>query len=263
VSPTILWDLEESSNNIDDTPITCSALERSAESLILKSLNNYKDELHENNKKNGKKDSHGLKSMNEAIAECHRTLTKYDLEAFEGKNMDLAIAKKKTELEERKKSKSVLEESIRIRDTLNLKIPTLFGIIKVKPAQKHIIRDPNVEKVGMEIAMKFEAAEGRFPIDVSKENRGFDILSKDQDDNTVRYIEVKSRSKIGPVTLTRNELFKSRCIGDDFYLYVVWNTGHGHDLRIIQNPAVNLTMDEKVVQYVVAAEEIDRKGKLS
>ncbi len=200
--------------------------------------------------------------MDKAIAECRSTLSYYERKDFEGKNMDLAIANKKAELEEREKSKADLVEHIRISDALNLTIPKLFGIIKVNPAMKPT-RDQNVERMGMEIAMKFEKAEGRFPTNVSKENRGFDILSKDQNDNTVRHIEVKSRSKIGPVTLTRNEFFKSQCFGDDFYLYVVWNAGSGHELRIIQNPAANLSMDAKVVQYVVAADEIDKKGTLS
>ena len=262
VSPTILWDLEESSNNTNDESIARVDLELSADPLVLKLLSDYKNELHENNKKNSKRDSHGLKSMDKAIAECYSTLTKYELKSFEGKNMDLAIINKKAELEERKRLKAELVESIRIRDALSLKIPTLFGIVKVKPTMKSV-RDPDVEKVGMDIAMKFEKSEGRFPTDISKENRGFDILSKDHNNNTARYIEVKSRSKIGPVTLTRNEFFKSHCFGDDFYLYVVWNTGHGHDLRVIQNPAANLSMDEQIVQYVVAADEIGRKGKLS
>jgi hypothetical protein len=111
--------------------------------------------------------------------------------------------------------------------------------------------------------MKFERDAGRMPEDVSKENLGFDIRSKDKETN-VRYIEVKARAGVGPVALTQNEWFKAQRLSNDYYLYVVWNAGKDPNARplIIQNPAENVSVEQlvEVVRYVIAAKEIEKKG---
>jgi hypothetical protein len=115
----------------------------------------------------------------------------------------------------------------------------------------------------MEIAMGYERNEGRDPEDVSKENLGFDIRSKDRE-GKIRYVEVKARAGIGPVALTQNEWFKAQRLGTDYYLYAVWNAGKDPKgrPRIIQDPARNLKIEEKVevVRYVVPASEIEQKS---
>ena len=123
-------------------------------------------------------------------------------------------------------------------------------------------RDEEIERIGMETVMRFERDAGRHPEDVSKENLGFDIRSKDKNQN-VRYIEVKARATIGAVALTQNEWFKAQRLADDYYLYVVWNAGKGPKAEpiIIQNPAANLNIEEKVevVRYIITASEIEHK----
>ncbi len=78
-----------------------------------------------------------------------------------------------------------------------------------------------------------------------------------------RYIEVKARAGIGSVALTTNEWFKAQHLGDDFYLYVVWNAAKKPDSKplIIRNPAKNLSVSQEVVRYFVNPEEIREKAE--
>jgi hypothetical protein len=116
----------------------------------------------------------------------------------------------------------------------------------------------------MKIVMQYERDADRTPEDVSKDNLGFDIRSKEKD-GRVRYIEVKARAAVGSVALTQNEWFKAQRLANDYYLYVVWNVSKDPNAEpiIIQNPASNLAIDEKmeVVRYIVAAAEIEHKRR--
>ncbi len=124
-------------------------------------------------------------------------------------------------------------------------------------------KDEEVERFGMEIALRFEREAGREPEDVSKENLGFDIRSKSKDGKP-RYIEVKARAHVGAVALTQNEWFKAQRLANDFYLYVVWNAGQNPNAKplVVQNPAATLAVDQKVeiVRYIVPALEIESKA---
>ena len=69
--------------------------------------------------------------------------------------------------------------------------------------------------------MSVEAAAGRSPRDVSKENRGWDIESREPD-GTLRFIEVKGR-KVGAETVcvTKNELLTCLNKRERYHLAVV------------------------------------------
>jgi hypothetical protein len=79
----------------------------------------------------------------------------------------------------------------------------------------------HVEAVAMAHVMAEEDRVGRQPRDVSKENRGWDIESRDLD-GTLRFIEVKGR-KVGAdtVCVTKNELLTCLNKREQFYLAVV------------------------------------------
>ncbi len=121
------------------------------------------------------------------------------------------------------------------------------------------VKDEEIEKIGMEIAMKYEKAQGRTPEDVSRENLGFDIRSKGGTET--RYIEVKSRKDEREVALTPNEWFKAKRFKDKYWLYVVANASSNPTLYIIGNPAENLKPHEKieVVRFVVPTGEWKNK----
>ena len=96
-------------------------------------------------------------------------------------------------------------------------------------------------------------------MDVSKENLGFDIRSKNNTET--RYIEVKARRGEGEVALTPNEWFKAKRFKDQYWLYVVANAATKPTLYIINNPAENLKPQEKieVVRFVVPIYEWKNK----
>lgn len=116
----------------------------------------------------------------------------------------------------------------------------------------------------MTIAMEYEQRNGRKAEDVSKENLGFDIRSIDSN-GKIRYIEVKTRADKGSVSLTQNEWFKAQRLGEDYYLYIIWNAKSNPELKIINNPASNVNVKEKVeiVRYIIDADEIVNKGSIN
>lgn len=72
-----------------------------------------------------------------------------------------------------------------------------------------------------------------------------------------RYIEVKARAAVGPVSLTQNEWFKAQRFQGDYYLYVVLNASKQPELCRIQNPAAVLKPDKQVeVRYLVTVSDL-------
>ncbi len=64
--------------------------------------------------------------------------------------------------------------------------------------------DPEVEKIAVEVSMRYERDQGRKPVSVEEENCGWDVTSLDGG-QVARYIEVKGRAGEGGVALTPNE----------------------------------------------------------
>ena len=104
----------------------------------------------------------------------------------------------------------------------------------------------------MQVALEYEKNHQRIAEDVSVQNLGYDIRSRDENDN-YRYIEVKARAQEGPVALTPNEWLMAQRLGDDYWLYIVTNAASQPNLYLIQNPAAHLQPDEEIdiVRYVV------------
>jgi hypothetical protein len=140
-------------------------------------------------------------------------------------------------------------------------MPKFIGAVLVKPiVSKDMISDEEIERIGMEITMGYEKNQGRELEDVSKENLGFDIRSKG--DGETRYIEVKARKDEGNVALTCNEWFKAKRFKEQYWLYVVANAVTNPRLYIINNPADNLNVQERVevVRFLVPVLEWKNKG---
>ncbi len=79
-----------------------------------------------------------------------------------------------------------------------------------------------VELLAMAAVLEAETRAGRHPRDVSKQNLGYDIESKDDHRGRLRFIEVKGRAKDATtVTVTRNEVLTCLNKPEDFYLAVV------------------------------------------
>jgi superfamily II DNA or RNA helicase len=100
-----------------------------------------------------------------------------------------------------------------------------------------MVSDPVIEGMAMREAMKYETAHGWEPEDVSKENRGFDVLSRQRGGPGVRFIEVKGRATVGPVALTSNEYRTSKRLRDDFWLYAIFECTSDPRLVRVNDPA--------------------------
>jgi hypothetical protein len=103
------------------------------------------------------------------------------------------------------------------------------------------IKVEEVERKAMEFVMEFERRSGRVPEDVSKYEH-YDVRSYDPRTGEVRYIEVKGRW--GPtlvVELTETEFEYAKKLGNNYWLYIVYDIGSGKPkLVMIRNPVNNV-----------------------
>ena len=116
-----------------------------------------------------------------------------------GENVDLVIRNK----EERKKWYEIalakLVQTIQAERILTMSTPDYVTAIRIVPAvgaDPAMRRDDEIERIGMEVAMRYEREYGRVPEDVSTDNLGFDLRSTGND-GVKRYIEVKARAGVG------------------------------------------------------------------
>ena len=263
LNPAFIWDLAEGAPNgyaIADI----EARKHKARQQLLPALEQYKSELlGERERQSAIKENYGLKSLDYLIDKFDHDLVKlYDRQDRE-ENVDLVIHNKREQRDRYELARGELRELIERERVLTISTPVFVGAIGVIPTQAKEVpimkRDDEIEQIGMEAAMGHERSHGRAPQDVSAENLGFDIRSAD-DQGNLRYIEVKARARAGPVELTQNEVFKAHSLGESYFLYVVMNTiSTVPTLRIYQNPAARLTMEERIERrYTVQLEELDR-----
>ena len=135
-------------------------------------------------------------------------------------------------------------------------IAVLIGLIaggSSKSEQTYLPRR-DIENIAMDLAMRYERSEGREPVDVSSENRGFDIISKGRWGD-IRYIEVKGMRLSGRITLTINEWKMARRLESGYWLYIVTNIENRPILYIIQNPSRRLRARRENNRYIIDEEE--------
>lgn len=267
ISPTIIWDLSEGKGGEKES-VDVDSLKKKVLQQVVSSLKSYMGRLQtDRNRQAQIKEKYGIKSLDQLVVGLDGDLIGLYDRKDRGANVDLAIRNKEEQKRKYEKGREELQDVISKERNLTMSMPVFLGAVKVKPAlqvAEAMRRDEEIERLGMEIAMKHERDSKRQPEDVSKENLGFDIRSKDRE-GKVRYVEVKARAGIGPIALTQNEWFKAQRLGNDYYLYAIWNTGKDPEAkpRIIQDPAHILRIDEKVevVRYIVPASEIDQKSQ--
>jgi len=79
-----------------------------------------------------------------------------------------------------------------------------------------------IEAIAMAAVMAHESNAGREPVDVSKQNRGWDIESSDRLNRRLRFIEVKGRQPSATtVCVTKNEWLTCLNKRGDYYLAIV------------------------------------------
>jgi hypothetical protein len=111
------------------------------------------------------------------------------------------------------------------------------------PSIAPMVPDAEIEAIAVREAIAHEERLGWVVESVEAENRGYDLLSKKPHPSepgvfvAARFIEVKGRADVGEVALSSNEYRTAQRLGDDYWLYVVFNCGNAPELNAVQNPA--------------------------
>ena len=114
---------------------------------------------------------------------------------------------------------------------------------RTSPQLAPMVTDPEIERIAVQEAIRYEQARGCVVESVEAENRGFDLISRrphPEDPKTfieVRFIEVKGRAGIGVVALSENEYRTAERLKGDYWLYAVFNCASTPQLHTVQNPA--------------------------
>lgn len=187
------------------------------------------------------------------------------------KRIEQLRARKQMRLEE-------LDQMLRLHPDLPeivtsaLAIPAPVAIVETEvdspPKGVAMQRDEEVERIAMEIAMRYERARGWTVIDVSKDGEHYDVRSEAPYDartspDYIRFIEVKGRARTGDIVFYAPEVDKLRQLGDRAFLYVVtFAKSEQPRLRIIQDPIPQLERHNqfRAVQYLVDRENWETKG---
>ncbi len=264
IFPSIIWDLEEARDTKSAT-VDIESLKKQVSTSVISKLKEYKEEiLEERDRQTEIKQKYGIKSLEHLIWQLDGDIISLYDRKEKGENVDLVIRNKEERKEGYEKALHELGEQIQKERSLTMNMPRFVGIIRVEPSDRiadGMKSDPEVERIAMEVSMEYERRNGREPEDVADQKLGFDIRSKDKNEE-IRRIEVKGRSGAGAVELTQNEWFKAKRFRDDYYLYAVMNTVTKPQLYIIQNPAETLNSKEKIeVRYLVPLGEITAKGE--
>jgi len=96
-----------------------------------------------------------------------------------------------------------------------------------------------VDRAGIAQVKAYEQKEGRVVEELAHNHPGYDLISKDESGEIVRYIEVKStRSEWNGILLSQIQFQEAQRLGELYWLYVVENT-ESPNPRVypIQNPA--------------------------
>jgi SNF2 family DNA or RNA helicase len=178
------------------------------------------------------------------------------------------------QLKERKVTR-MAELDLMLRLTANL--PEIITSAVVVPAPVAVLeaetptpakgiamqRDEEVERIAMDLAMRYERGRGWTPYDVSKDGEHYDVRSESPSGDK-RYIEVKGRAQSGAVIITGPEVDKLRQLGDRAFLYIVtFCKGEQPRLRVIQDPIpkLNLEMLYRQVQFLVEEADWQNHGE--
>lgn len=114
---------------------------------------------------------------------------------------------------------------------------------RTSPQLAPMVTDPEIERIAVQEAIRYEQSRGCVVESVEAENRGFDLISRrshPEDPQTfieVRFIEVKGRAGVGVIALSENEYRTAERLKGDYWLYAVFNCAARPQLHSIQDPA--------------------------
>src|SRR5207249_4537347 len=166
--PTVIWDLAEASSREGES-VDSESLKRKILPRVISSLNDYMGRLQADRKKQAEiKEKYGLKSLDKLVVGLDGDLISLYARKEKGDNVDLVIRNKEELKKKYEQSKQELEDVILKERNLTMSMPSFLGIVSVKPSLQTgqaMRRDEEVERLGMEIAMRYERNERREPED--------------------------------------------------------------------------------------------------
>ena len=188
------------------------------ESAVLAGMDGYMPEIKARVDRNTAIRKNGLRSLNIEIADMERRE-----EEAEGLDANKLANEKRKCMERREKFEKDMEWESSIFPSFDI-----FTVARVVPTGAKQAPKPGVDNrsvvdyKSMKHVMAYETKKGRHPVDVSQENKGWDIESTDKAGNRI-LIEVKGKAGRDEVTISENEWEKAETYGDDYYLYVVFD----------------------------------------
>ncbi|MCK4475173.1 MAG: DUF3883 domain-containing protein [Methanophagales archaeon] len=257
VNPAILWDFVHLDNN---ESIKVDISREKAREYAIGTVENYKHEVVEERKRQAEiKRKYGVKSLEFLIGELDAELAELYERQAEGEKVELAIRNKEERKRQYEESLKTLQKEIEQEVSLAISMPKFLGAVLVKPEFSEKVCSKEMKEIGREFVKRYEREHGREPADVP-DGYGYDLISRGKDE--VRYIEIKGFSVEGDADITPNEWFKAKRFKEQYWLYVVANAATSPTLYIINNPADNLSVEEKieVVRFLVPVEEWKGKG---
>ncbi|HLG17852.1 MAG TPA: DEAD/DEAH box helicase family protein [Blastocatellia bacterium] len=130
------------------------------------------------------------------------------------------------------------------------------------------LRFTEIEHIAVQATIAFEQARGFTVENVENDTRGFDLISRrfrsgpSREEIETRFIEVKGRARVGDIALTANEYKAAQSLGDDYWLYVVFNCLSEPQVTALQNPArLEWEALSKIDCYRIGAEGLLRRTR--
>ena len=114
-----------------------------------------------------------------------------------------------------------------------------------------------IENKAMKLSEDYELKSNNLAIDISTNSLGYDI--KSSNDDVTKFIEVKGKSEIGDVLLTKNEWEKAKELENNYFIYIFTNLGddnYSPRFYRIQSPTneINPIFDEKEQKYRITSD---------
>ena len=225
--------------------------------LAFEKLDEHREKIRERREREAEiRKNYAVKSLNSLIAESSARIMKYLKKQREGEDMERPISQEKRRKDELVQRRREIVIETELKKSVTYDSPKVFTTIAVIPyprsKEEGMYRDEEVERIAVDLTLKFEKVHRRKPVDVSEQNLGYDV--KSTSDGKVRYIEVKGRAREGQITLTTNEWMKAKRLREESWLYIVTNAKSNPTLYIINDPASCLKPNEQI-RYIVPKEE--------
>ncbi|MCX7968312.1 MAG: helicase-related protein [Armatimonadetes bacterium] len=256
--PSILWDLlPASSENIESRSVSDDEVDKAIACAFAEVLEPYKRQILKERQRQAEiKRKYGVRSLECELADSEAKIADYEARQLKGEDMRIALLNEKMKRDEIAKRLKELKEQIAKETQLGVCEPKILTVIRVLPMTSDEDwsdeSDPEIEAIGMKVAIEHEKAQGRIPEDVSMRKCGYDIRSLNPEGQVERYIEVKARAKTGAIALTPNEWLMAQRLGEKYWLYIITDAKTpSPQLFVIQNPAQNLNPQAKIVRFVV------------